>query len=259
MLIGLFLAAIGLAAADLPQNPCVTNAPIPKRGGTLGPALPAAEAPRGPNILRLARTTDPASLDPALIMTAEDYLLMSLLHLTLLEVTNGTQLVPCAALSWSASPDQRIFTLLLRPGVKFSNGRAVVAGDYVYALERILNPATAAMMEAYFLGIRGAKAFVAGQTNHVAGLRAPTADTLVIELERGDPTFPYLLANTSGAALPREEVERLGRTFSVRPVGDGPYLVEKWLRGARLRLTRNPYYVGPEAAASGRGGPGDRG
>jgi ABC-type transport system substrate-binding protein len=130
--------------------------------------------------------------------------------------------------------------------MRFSNGRAVVAGDYVYALERVLDTNTAAMMQPYFLGIRGAKAFVAGQTNHVAGLRAPTPDTLVIELERGDPTFPYLLASFEGAAQPREEVERLGRTFSIRPVGDGPYLVEKWSRGVHLRFTRNPYYHGPE-------------
>jgi ABC-type transport system substrate-binding protein len=211
-----------------------------------GRALQAAETPRRPNILRLARTTDPATLDPVLMMTVEDVLLVHLLYLPLLDVTNGTQLVPCAARSWSASPDQRIFTLLLRPDVMFSNGRAVAANDYVYALERVLDTNTAAMMEAYFLGVRGAKAFVAGQTNHVAGLRALAPDTLVIELERGDPTFPYLLAGQAGAAMPREEMERLGRTFAIRPVGDGPYLVEKWFRGARLRLTRNPYYHGPE-------------
>ena len=209
--------------------------------------LPAAETPRRPNILRLARTTDPATLDPTLMpANIEDIMLFPLLYLPLLDVTNRTQLVPCAARSCSNSPDQRIFTLLLRPDVIFSNGRAVVAGDYVYALERILDTNSAAFMESYFLGIRGAKAFVAGQTNHVAGLRAPAPDMLVIELERGDPTFPYLLASQVGGALPREEVERLGGSFSVRPVGDGPYLVEKWLRGVRLRLTRNPYYHGPE-------------
>jgi ABC-type transport system substrate-binding protein len=211
-----------------------------------GRALQAAETPQRPNILRLAFSSDPATLDPALMLPTEDILLFPLLHLPLLDVTNVTQLVPCAARSCSASPDQHIFTLLLRPGVRFSNGRAVVAADYVYALERILNTNNAAFMEGYFLGIRGAKAFVAGQTNHVAGLRAPEPDALVIELERGDPTFPYLLASQAGAAVPREEVERLGRTFSVRPVGDGPYLVEKWLRGVRLCLTRNPYYHGPE-------------
>ena len=72
------------------------------------------------------------------------------------------------------------------------------------------------------------------------------ADTLVIELERTDPTFPYLLTGGSGTAVPREEVERLGPAFSVRPVGDGPYVVQKWVRGARLQLARNPYYQGPE-------------
>jgi ABC-type transport system substrate-binding protein len=207
--------------------------------------LPAAETPRHPNILRLALAGDPETLDPAGMANAVDILLVPLFYQPLLDVTNGTNLVPCAARSCS-NFDQRIFTLQLRPDVMFSNGRAVVAGDYVYALERVLDTNTAAIMQPYFLGIRGAKAFVAGQTNHVAGLRAPAPDTLVIELERGDPTFPYLLASQVAVAVPREEVERLGQTFYIRPVGDGPYLVEKWSRGLRLRLSRNPYYHGPE-------------
>ena len=206
--------------------------------------LPAAETPRNPHILRLARISDPATLDPVLMVMAEDSLLFPLLYLPLLDLTNGTRLVPCAASAWQASPDQRVFTLKLRPDVTFSNGRAVVASDYVYTIERTLNPATAAMLQPYYLGIRGAPAFVAGETNHVAGLRAPAPDTLVIEMERSDPTFPFLL--TSQTALPCEEVERLGPAFSTRPVGDGPYLVQKWVRGARLQLARNACYHGAE-------------
>ncbi|HRI14139.1 MAG TPA: ABC transporter substrate-binding protein [Verrucomicrobiota bacterium] len=208
-------------------------------------SLAAAETPRRPNVLRLARIIDPSTLDPALIQLQEDIMLFPLLHLPLLDVTNGTQLMPCAAKVWSCSADQRVFTLELRPGVTFSNGREVVADDYVYALERILNPATAAMFSGYLQGIRGAQAFVAGETNHVVGLRASSPDTLVVELERSDPTFPFLLANVPGAAVPREEVERLGRNFSVQPVGAGPYRVQSWVRGARLQLSRNPHYHGP--------------
>ena len=207
-------------------------------------SLRAAEKSRRPNILRILRTEDPKTFDPALLTSAEDSLLSPLLHLPLLDLTNGTRLVPCAARAWSASPNQRVYTLQLRPDVTFSNGRAVVADDYVYAIERILNPATGAGGLGSLLGIRGAMAFITGETNHVVGLRAPTADTLVIELERNDPTFPYLLV--SSPAVPREEVERLGAAFSVRPVGDGPYVVQKWVRGARLQFTRNPYYHGPE-------------
>ena len=207
-------------------------------------SLCAAEKSRRSNILRLARTGDPANLDSQLMQTAQDSILWPLLYLPLLDVTNRTELVPCAARAWNVSPDHRIFTLLLRPGVRFSNGREVVAGDYVYALERCLNPATGVGGLGSLLDICGAKAFIASETNHVAGLRAPAADTLVIELERTDPTFPYLL--TAFSAVPREEVERLGTAFSVRPVGDGPYVVQKWVRGARLQFARNPYYQGPE-------------
>ena len=210
------------------------------------PSFTAAEAPHRPKILRLARTDDPMTLDPQRMQAMTDYLLWPLLYLPLLDVTNRTELVPCAARDWYVSPDQRVFTLWLRPGVRFSNGRGVVAADYVYGLERCLNPATGSMMSGFLKGIRGTQAFIDGKTNHVAGLRAPAADTLVIELERSDPTFPYLLNGPAGTAVPREEVERLGLAFSVRPVGDGPYVVQRWLRGSRLQLARNPHYQGTE-------------
>ena len=188
------------------------------------------------------------TLDPLTMQTMEDSLLWPLLYLPLLDVTNRTELVPCAARAWNTSPDQRVFTLWLRPGVRFSNGREVTAADYVYGLERCLNPATGSMMLGYLKGVLGAQAFGDGKTNHVAGVRAPSADTLVIELERSDPTFPFILSAYPGTAVPREEVERLGPAFSVRPVGDGPDVVQKWVRGARLQFARNPYYQGPEPA-----------
>jgi oligopeptide transport system substrate-binding protein len=210
-------------------------------------ALCADETPRRPNILRLASIFDVQTLDPAKQVMAFDSMVLSWVHLPLLDTTNGPAgptLVPCAARAWSASPDQRVFTLQLRTDVAFSNGRSVVADDYVYALERILNPDTGSQKQFTFLGIRGSKTFAAHETNHVTGLRAPSADTLVIELERSNPVFPYQLCSLM--AVPREEVERLGSGFSVRPVGSGPYMVQEWNRGARLQLTRNPHYHGPE-------------
>jgi oligopeptide transport system substrate-binding protein len=211
-------------------------------------ALCTAEATRRPKILRLASIVDLQSLDPAKQVMSFESMVGRLVHLPLLDVTNGPTgptLTPCAARAWSASPDQRVFTLQLRTDVVFSNGRSVVANDYVYALERILNPDTGSMFQIRFFCIRGAKAFAAHETNHVAGLRAPSADTLVVELERSDPVFLYQFGFPI-AAVPREEVERLGIGFSVRPVGSGPYMVQEWTRGARLRLTRNPHYHGPE-------------
>jgi peptide/nickel transport system substrate-binding protein/oligopeptide transport system substrate-binding protein len=208
-------------------------------------ALASQATPKAGGTLRLARLFDPVTLDPPKVELTEDIMLIPLLHQTLLDVEGGTNLVPSAARDWSTSPDKKVYTFWLRPGVRFSNGRAVVASDYVFSLERLLAPATAAAMSSYMKGIRGAESFINGNTNHVAGLQAPSSDTLIIELERPDPTFGYILLS-QGIALPPEEIARRGSRFSIEPVGCGPYVVRDWKRGVRLRLARNPHYHGVE-------------
>ncbi len=205
-----------------------------------GPGHRAAD-----RILRLARTTDPGALDPAKMMMAEDMLLMPLLYLPLLDVTNGLQLIPCAAASWNSSPDQRIHTFHLRPDIAFANGRRVTSADYVYSLERILTPSTAAPLANYLFGLKGIADFQAGKSPHVAGIRAPGPLELVIELESGDPMFGYRVTMCIGCAVPREEVERKQSPFGNMPVGAGPYRIQSWRRGQHLKLERNPYYHGP--------------
>lgn len=207
-------------------------------------ALHAFAGSPGHGTLRLARLFDPETLDAAKMELAEDFMLQPLLYESLLDLRDGTNLVPGAACTWSGSPDKRVYTLRLRPGVRFSNGRLVVASDYVYSLERVLAPATAAALSGYFQHIRGARDFERGLTNHVAGLSAPSPDTLIIRLDSPDPVFAYLL--TICVAVPAEEIARLGENYSVNPVGTGPYLVGEWKRGVRLLLVRNPYYHGPE-------------
>ena len=204
---------------------------------------PGSETQKRGGILRLARSADPQTLDPVLMFSALDAMLCPLLYLPLLDGSCVTNLVPCAAETWSASPDQRIFTFQLRPGVTFSDGRMVVADDYVFTLERILNPATGSAMSAYMVGIRGAGDFISGKTNHIAGVIVLSPVAFRIELEHPDITFPYIMMFP---AMPREHVVGREGHYGIRPIGTGPYMVESWVRGARLKLTRNPHYQGPE-------------
>ncbi len=195
-------------------------------------------------ILRLARGTDPQSLDPATIGTiVEDGLLSSLLFMPLIDLVDGTNFLPCAAESWQASPDNRIFTFKLRPGVRFSNGREVVARDYVFTFERLLHPTNAFFLGSFFSNVRGAKAFCDGHTNRLAGVQTIPPNLFTIELDHPDPTFPYLLSCT---AMPQEAIVGKEHQYAVRPIGNGPYVVQEWIRGVRLHLTRNPYYSGPQ-------------
>lgn len=199
----------------------------------------------GGEVLRVAFTSDPITLDPHKSTTIWEFLTQPLLHLTLLDIHGTTHLEPRGAASWTSSPDGRHFTFRLRPGLTFSNGRPVVAADYVYGLERILSPATATFFQGSLLGVKGSKAFIEGTSPHVDGLKAPAPDLLVIELDQGDPMFSYQLAQLA-YPLPREVVDRDPKGFGRQPVGAGPYRVARWDRGARLRLERRPDYRGPD-------------
>ncbi len=210
----------------------------------LVPAPAAGDVLRPGGTFHLARADDPQTLDPTLQQLADDSLFLPLLYLPLLDNTNGVDLVACAARDWSTSSDGRTFTFHLRPGLRFSNGRTVVAADYAYYLERIADPRTAspnsALQGAYH--IRGTADFAAHRTRHLAGVHTEGTQTLVVELDQPDPTFPFYYI----FALPQEEVERPGDAFARHPTGDGPYMVDEWIRGVRLVFKPNPFYTGPE-------------
>jgi len=214
-----------LMAGELPD---ATTGPgdVPKRGGTM----------------RLWYTTDWRSLDPVVAFDTDSVILIKLLFRGLLDYDRQGRLIPDQAQEWSVSPDGKTFTFQLRPGTRFSHGREVEAEDYVFSLERVLNPRTGSPGQTYYLGILGAKEFAAGLAPHVAGLRAPNSRTLVIELARPEFTFRYGLTLAFASVVPRELVSRYGSDFQYHLTGSGPYRVAEWQRSVRWRLERNPYY-----------------
>ena len=222
------LGTSGEAAADL-SNSSGTNASIPKRGGTL----------------RLALPSDVSSLDPDFAFDTISAPFLMLLYQGLVEYDDGLKLLPGLAKDWSVSADQLTYTFHLRPGIRFSNGREMVAADFVFTLERNLDPKLAALTESFFEGIAGAKDFRAGKTPHVRGIRAPRRDTLEIELAAPDPTFLYILTLPGAFVVPHEAVEKSGVSFATHPVGTGPYVLKQWRRGGEMRFERNPFF--PEA------------
>jgi len=68
---------------------------------------------------------------------------------------------------------------------------------------------------------------------------------LRIRLSAYDPIFLHKMAMQFAAIVPREVAEEAGEDFSSRPVGSGPFVLERWQRGQRLSLRRNPLYFRP--------------
>ncbi len=208
-------------------------------------AAPAAETPRRGGTLQLIFLSDWRTLDPAIGFDASSAPLQKLLFRGLLNYDDGINLLPDQASDWNISPDGKTYTFHLRPGARFAHGREVEAEDYVFSLERVLDTRTRSPGQSYFLDIAGAREFAAGKAEHVSGLRAPDARTLVIELAKPAFTFRYVLAMPFASALPREVVRQYGADFQYHLVGSGPYRVTEWQRERHWRFERNPHFSGP--------------
>ncbi|MGH8801838.1 MAG: ABC transporter substrate-binding protein, partial [Casimicrobiaceae bacterium] len=169
------------------------------------------------------------------------------------------KLAPLTAEDVPRAEDQgRRYTLKVRKGIYFAtdpafNGhpRELTAADYVYAIERLVDPKNRSPNAFYVQGkIEGldslaARAKETGRFDYdspVAGLRTPDRYTLQITLTRSDYTFAQVLALPALSAVAREVVARYGPDIAAHPVGTGPYVLKQWLPASRIVLEANPRF-----------------
>lgn len=156
------------------------------------------------------------------------------------------KVTPAVAKQWEISADGVTYTFHLRGNVYFHNGRKVVADDFRYSFERVLNPKTASERIWVLSPVKGAEAYNKGMDSHVTGIKVINDSTLVMVLEK--PFSPFLgqLCMEAASAVPREEVERSDRDFTSHPVGCGPFKFISWKRGSEVIIEGfDKYYGGP--------------
>jgi peptide/nickel transport system substrate-binding protein len=223
-----------------------------------GPPTGLTAAPPGPGTVDRGRrggavvtawTAEGNSYDAAIGYDLHSWeALTSLLYLPLYRFAGQTgPAAPAAAAAMpEISADGTRYLIKLRPDFKFHNGRPVVAQDYVYAWRRALDPATESWAAPYFSSIKGADDVLAGTTTDLPGLTAEDDHTLLIELKAPDITFLGQLSQPYAAALPREEVERLGDEFNRTPVGNGPFMITEYdTKNQKSVFVRNPHFPWP--------------
>jgi ABC-type oligopeptide transport system substrate-binding subunit len=158
--------------------------------------------------------------------------------------TAGLQLVPEVARTLPRlSADRRTYTFTIRPGFRFSppSTERVTAATFKYSIERSLNPKTHGQGTFYLSDIVGVKAFKAGQTQHIAGIKA-RGNTLTIRLTAVSGGFLSRLAMNFSCAVP------IGTPIDPKGLpaipSAGPYYVASYRPNRLLVLRRNPNYLG---------------
>ena len=198
-----------------------------------------------PAILLRGNGPDPDSLDPHKARSFESMTVLHDLFEGLTRLDKDAATVPAAAENWTVSEDARVYTFRLRPNLRWSNGEALVAQDYVAGLRRLVDPATASQYAQVVDVILNSPDIVAGKKPvESLGVAAPDTTTLVITLASPAPYLPGLMAHPSTAPLHRPSLEKLGERFA-RPgdqVSNGAFVATEWLQGSYIRAARNPHY-----------------
>jgi oligopeptide transport system substrate-binding protein len=181
--------------------------------------------------------TDAPTLDPAYGRDTTSSTVLQCLFDGLTELDAETlEVKPELAESWEVSDDGTVYTFHLRHGVEFHNGREVTAEDFKFSMERVLDPATAADQRWVLEELKGADTFDGKTVQHVEGIEVLDPYTLRLTINRPYAPFLALLSMEAASPVPREEVERLGEDFAIRPTGCGPYRFVSWTHDATIVL-----------------------
>jgi peptide/nickel transport system substrate-binding protein/oligopeptide transport system substrate-binding protein len=191
-------------------------------------------------------STNPTTLDPALIVDVTGGSIAAKLFNGLVRLGEDLSIQPDIAEDWSISKDGMTYTFKIKKGIYFSNKREVKAHDVRYSFKRILHPQSRSPNTWVLVKILGADAFMEGKTDDIKGIRVIDDYTLEIHLIKPFSPFLYLLTMTAAYVVPVEEVEKRGPDFSAHPAGTGPFVLKEWLPNRELRLEkRGDYFNGP--------------
>jgi peptide/nickel transport system substrate-binding protein len=205
-----------------------------------GCAQPGTQSGRpSGNLLAIAQQREPMSLNPALengqSATEWGFLLFSYL----VKYDDKGNLIGDVATevptlqNRGISRDGKTITYHLRKGVRFADGTPLTARDCVWSIDAINNRANNVQSRYGY--------------DRVEKAEAPNDTTLVLHLkEPFAPLLTLVLAPQGFPILPRHILAKYPDfnhiPFDSKPLGSGPYVVDRWQHGDRVVMHANPYY-----------------
>lgn len=181
-------------------------------------------------ILNVAISSDPEGLDPIKYSVASVIVAYTPVMEGLYTYDSKGSLTPVLA----AGPPQinaagTQFTIPLRKGVTFHNGKAFGSDDVKYTIEQLINPANASLHASALL------------TAHVTSVETPDASTVVINTAN---PYRYLMQDITTVydVIVPANVPYTPNTYAQKMIGTGPFKFDSWVHGQSITLTRNDSY-----------------
>jgi peptide/nickel transport system substrate-binding protein len=212
-----------------------------------GALAACGSSPKPRATVTLLMGSAPGSLDPAVATSSQAAEADWLVYTGLLTYTHsggigGTHLVPGLASSLpTVSDGGRTYTLSLRTGLVYSDGRPVRASDFAWTLGRSIRLGAGGKRALIASLITGARAYLAGKARNIAGINTDDASgQITIHLVSAYGPFENLLALPALGFVPRGT--RLTDQAAAPPPGIGPYEIRHVTRRS-FSLVQNPRWT----------------
>ena len=268
-----FLRTLGLVASAGLIQACAPAAPAPSKPAESKPAAPAAttapaaaapakpaEAATSAEAAKPAAQTAPAAAKPGGTLVAgwdsdpgaldnnldRGAVTRTLLHMVYDRIVERDISVkadfppfgPGLATSWEVSPDAKVYTFKLRPGVKFHDGTPCDAEAIKFNIERNSNP------NHPFYHKAGAGANALGYKD-LDKVEVVDANTVRVTHKAPFADFLNVLAFGTYSIGSPTQIQKVGNDeFGNQPVGSGPFKYVERERGVKVVFERNPEYWG---------------
>ncbi|WP_194090878.1 ABC transporter substrate-binding protein [Vibrio hibernica] len=232
----------------------ITQALLIGAGLTFGAATFPAMAAHVPEGTKLAdkqelvkgNGTEVASIDPQKTEGVPESNVIRDLFEGLVNQDGDGNVVPGVAESWETK-DNKTFIFHLRKDAKWSNGDPVTADDFVFTFQRAVDPATASPYAWYLemTTMKNAAQIINGKADKsTLGVKALDANTLEVNLESAVPYFVKMMGHTTVKPVNKKVLEKWGDQWT-KPehfVGNGAYVLSKWVVNERMVMVRNKNY-----------------
>ncbi|MGY4743934.1 peptide ABC transporter substrate-binding protein [Streptomyces sp. ATMOS53] len=147
--------------------------------------------------------------------------------------------------------DSQNFKITLKPGWTFSNGEKVTSRSFVDAWNygaSLKNKQKAAEFFKYIDGYADVHPETGPQTaDTLSGLKVVDDRTFTVRLSQKFSSFPDTLGYAVFAPLPRAFFDDHA-AWLAKPIGNGPYTIASYTKGAQMSLTKWQGYPGEDKA-----------
>ena len=193
-----------------------------------------------PVIFHYNQPNNISSLDPAFARAQNNIWAVDHLYNGLVQLDEQLNVQPCIAKAWEISDDGKTYTFSLRNDVFFHDhevfegrkGRRVVAADFVYSFNRILDEN---------VGSPGSWIFN-GRSRSINPFEAPNDSSFVLHLNAPFRPMLGILTMQYCSVVPRELIKKYGKAFRSNPIGTGPFKLRRWIENQTLVLAKNENY-----------------